>query len=170
MTSWSFGIAVWASLAGCSPSPEQAAARAWSDDLAPVLAENGLVWQRVLETAADVHDGRADTDAAYATWKRDIVPLTEHVRDQAALVQAPNAWVLDHATLVEVWSVRAGAYRDLSVALDQGDTERWRNARARADKAKLDEEAWFQATNEKLRPYGLTLDQYAPPATLASHP
>lgn len=147
-------------IGGCASPPETVDARDWADDLTPVLVENGLVWERMLTTAAAVHDGNLDVDGAITAWDRDLVPLAEHVRDQAALVQAPNAWAADHAALVAVWAARAESYRDLSVALRQGDTERWRNARANADKAKLDEEGWFRATNEKLRSLGVTLDQY----------
>ena len=145
---------------GCGAPPEAKESRDWVEDLQPVLAENGLVWERMLMTAADVHEGKRDADGTALAWNQDLVPLVEHVRDEAALIQPPNGWATEHAALVAVWAQRAESYRDLSVALRQGDTERWRNARPRADKAKLDEEAWFRTTNDKLRPLGITLDQY----------
>lgn len=154
-------IAITLSIAaGCGTPPEATDGRDWVEDLQPVLAENGLVWERMLRTAADVHEGKGDADVTALAWNQDLVPLVEHVRDEAALIQPPNAWATDHAAIVAVWAARAEAYRDLSVALRQGDTERWRNARPRADKAKLDEEAWFRTTNDKLRTLGITLDQY----------
>lgn len=148
-------------LLACTPAPPGAdAARAYADALEPLLEENGHVADRLLYVAADVYNGKADAAAARAAWEDDVVPLAEHLRDQAVLVQAPPDWAPSHQTLVEIWTQRAESYRDISEAIDLGDPEVWKKARSTANDAKLREEAWFRDTNQRMQAYGITLDQF----------
>lgn len=132
----------------------------YAQSLEPLLDENGLVADRLLETAAAVYNGTAASTEVKLAWVQDIVPLAEHLRDQAVLVQPPVEYAEDHRQLVEIWSTRADAYREIGDALVSGDLEQWKKGREQADDAKLREEAWFRATNEKLQPHGVSLDQF----------
>ena len=128
--------------------------------LQPLLAENGLLAERVLEGASDVHDGRASAATTAMAWEREIAPLARHLHDQARRVDPPGAWASSHQRLVDIWGSRAESYETLAQAVRDGDGARWRRGRALADQAKLDEEAWFSAANERLTPSGISLDQY----------
>jgi hypothetical protein len=157
---------VWAWLAGAmlmgcpGTTPEQSEAELYVAQLDPILQENGLVGDIVLMLAADLHDSKLESGAARARWEGDVVPLADHLRDQAAAVQAPAGWAQHHRELVEIWTTRADAYHDASDAIRLGDPERWRAARQRADAAKLREEAWFQDVNRVLAAYGRGVDQF----------
>jgi len=147
-------------LAACSSEPAPPDAVMYVRQLQPLLAENGLLAERVLEGASQVHDERTSPAATAMTWTREVAPLARHLHDQAERVDAPTAWAPSHQRLVVIWGSRADSYDLLVRALKDGDPALWRKGRARADQAKLDEEAWFASTNERLAPAGIRLDQY----------
>ena len=148
-------------LAGCpQPGATTGPAHTYAQSLEPLLDENGLVAERLLETAAEVYNGKAASAEVKLAWAQDVVPLAEHLRDQAVLVQPPVEYADDHKQLVEIWSTRADAYREIADALRSGDMDQWKKGREQADDAKLREEAWFRATNEKLSAHGVALDQF----------
>jgi hypothetical protein len=155
---WTPWIAVL--LLACGPDPTNVAARTYADSLQPLLDENGLLALHLLDAAADVHDAKATSEQTRVTWETDIVPLAEHLRDQALIVDAPPDWAADHKGLTDIWTARADAYREISEAIAQGDGELWKRGREEADTAKLAEETWFQRANERLGPAGVTLDQF----------
>jgi hypothetical protein len=147
-------------LAACTPSGPAPDTATWVRQLQPLLSENGLLAARMLEAAAQVHDGQASPTTAALTWETELAPLAVHLHHQADLVQPPARWVTAHEGLVDVWRIRADAYTRLAEALDAGDDEGWRRGRALADKAKLAEEQWFNTTNARLESEGVTLDQF----------
>jgi hypothetical protein len=148
-------------LFACTPTNSGANdAALYVAELEPLVRENGLVADAMLHLAADVHDGRADGSLARERWDRDIVPLADHLRDQAAAVQPPAAWAQHHKDLVDIWTYRADAYHDASEAVTLADAERWKLARQRADAAKLREETWFQEVNKRLADYDMAVDQF----------
>lgn len=147
-------------LAGCARDPVDPQTAAWVHQLRPLLAENGLLAARVLHAATDVHNGEASPTTAALAWESEIVPLALNLRDQAELVQAPVRHEADHKRLIAIWDARATGYGDISRAIDEGDETRWKRGRSLADKAKLDEEAWFNDVNLRLGPQGIHLDQY----------
>ena len=128
--------------------------------LHPLLHENSLLAQRMLETAADVHAEKADGARAAETWRTDIVPLAQHLHDQAGLVNVPGPWVDAHGQLVTIWGSRAEGYALILEGIERGDAQRWKRGRSLADKAKLEEETWFQTTNKRLAPENLSIDQF----------
>ncbi len=142
-------------LASCM-SPTARSAPAYVAELAPLLQENGLLAERVLEAAAAAHNGTTDAAALEDAWQHEITPLSEHLRDHAMLAEPP----VRHADLVDLWSDRAEAYRALTEALADGDLTSWQAARATADQVKLREEEWFKTTNVELASTWVSLDQY----------
>lgn len=155
---WSLGLVL---LVGCPQANSGANdAALYVAELEPLVRENGLVADTMLHLAADVHDGRADGSVALQRWERDIVPLADHLRDQAAAVQPPPAWAQHHKDLVDIWTTRADAYHDAAEAVQLADAERWKLARQNADAAKLREETWFQEVNKRLADYNISLDQF----------
>lgn len=145
---------------GCTREASDPDARLYVRQLQPLLAENALLSQRMLEAAGQVHDGRANASTASVAWEREIAPLAEHLHDQASRLDAPPTWSSRHERLVGVWGMRAKAYRDVTIAVRKGDRSLWRKAGASADQAKLDEEAWFDDANAALASEGIELDQY----------
>lgn len=148
-------------LLGCAPTdPRERTAPAYADALAPLLYENGFLAERLSTRAAAIHDEEVGSDGVLAAWRGEIVPLSRHLADQAAITSAPAPWSDRHAELVDAWSDRADAYQELEIAIEDGDRERWKAARRQADEAKLAEEEWFRQMNRDLAPYKLALDQF----------
>lgn len=147
-------------LLACTPDPLAVEARQYVVDLDPILQENGLVAERLLIQAAAAYDGKVQPRDTRLAWTADIVPLAEHLRDQAVAVQAPASWTQDHKELVDIWTRRADGYRDLAESVDTGDPALFKDGRAKADNAKVDEETWFRDTNARLEPFGLYVDQF----------
>ncbi len=141
-------------------SPEAVAARAWAKDIEPLLHENSLLAEQVLEGAAEIYNGQPDAAAATKRWRDNVVPVAQHLQHQAELVEPPPVWAEPHTVLVATWTDRAGAYTDILVALETGDKELWTAGRKRSDSAKLAEEKWFQDTNKALSAYDIALDQF----------
>ncbi len=148
-------------LTGCTDtSPEAEAARKWRGQVEPLLHENALLAEQVLETGADVYNGTGDAEKIETHWREAVVPTAKHLQHQAELVQAPEAWAARQKTLVETWADRATAYDEVLVALETGDKELWGVGRKRSDEAKLREEKWFKVVNQELAPFDLVLDQF----------
>jgi hypothetical protein len=155
------GVLVLVALAGCQPNdPAEQSARQYASSLEPLLAENGLLFNVLLDASADVYNGKTVTAETRVSWDRDVVPLAEHLRDQGLLVLPPPEWAADHKGLVEIWTTRAEAYRNISNAMAVGDLDQWKSGRDQADTAKLAEEEWFRGANSRLSPYGIVLDQF----------
>src|SRR5678815_2840335 len=118
---------VLVSLAGCQPTdPAEQSARQYASSLEPLLAENGLLFNILLDASAGVYNSKAVTAETRVAWDRDIVPLSEHLRDQGLLVLPPPEWSADHKGLVEIWTTRAEAYRDISNSMQIGDLDLWK--------------------------------------------
>lgn len=148
-------------LASCTGSdPNRAEAIAYAKSLAPLLDENALIADRLLDVASSIHDDPPPSAEVRTAWSQDLVPMAEHLRDQSLFVSAPPSWSAPHKELAAVWSARADAWRDIAEAMDVGDLDLWRQGREKADTAKLGEEAWFQKSNEKMGAYGVVLDQF----------
>lgn len=146
--------------AACGPPAVPADTAIYLGQLQPLLQENGLLAERILEAAAQVHNGRSSPTAASATWQEEVVPIARHLHDQALRVDAPAAWAADHDRLTQIWGSRADGYTEISVGITRGERGAWQRGRALADQAKLDEEAWFTEAQKRVRPYGVELDQY----------
>lgn len=147
-------------LVACAPPAVPQDTATYVTQLHPLLQENGLLADKVLEGAADVHDGRASPNTASLVWENEIVPLAGHLHAQAEIVQPPTRWASEHRELVSIWGSRAEGYVLVAEAVNSGDAARWKRGRALADKAKLDEESWFEEVNTRLAPLGIDLDQY----------
>ena len=148
-------------LAACGePDPRARSAPAYVDALEPLLYENGFLAERLVGTAAAIHGDSLRADGVLTAWRTEVVPLARHLADQAAITSPPGEWAAPHADLVSAWSARADAYQDIEIAIEEGDLERWQDARRQADAAKLSEEEWFRQMNRDRAPFRLTLDQF----------
>jgi hypothetical protein len=130
------------------------------DELDPLLQENGLLAERVLTLAAQIYNDSARPEQIADSWGRSVVPIAEHLADQASFVEPPQSYAQAHAEIVQIWGDRAVAYRSLSEAIQTGDTDAWNAARNSADAVKLREERWFDTLNERVGPTGLIVDPY----------
>jgi len=148
-------------LVGC-PEPDPAARTApeYVSRLEPLLYENGFLAERMLTAAAGVYNDTSGTEEVKKAWSKEVVPLSRHLADQAAVTVPPPEWADRHAELVAAWSDRADAYQEIEIAVEDGDREAWKQARKKADDAKLREEDWFRTMNRQLAPIGLALDQF----------
>ncbi|MEZ4241224.1 MAG: hypothetical protein R3F59_34705 [Myxococcota bacterium] len=150
---------LWLALAaGCGGAGD--ATSTYLDQLDPLLQENGLLAERVLTLAAQIYNDSARPEQIADSWGRTVVPIAEHLADQASFVEPPQPYVQAHQEIVQIWGDRATAYRSLSEAIQTGDTEGWNAARNLADDVKLREESWFYALNERVGPMGLIVDPY----------
>jgi hypothetical protein len=147
-------------LAACALDPDSRAAADYVTRLQPVLFENAELADEVLSLSSQVYEKKIPSDKLEQSWDADIVPLAEHLHDQASFVEPPPGWGESHAQLVAIWGDRASAYRSLGRAIHDGDTERWRQARELADGVKLREEEWFRTTNQRLVSYRLVVDPF----------
>lgn len=134
--------------------------RAYAHGLAPVLLDNGLLADQILDVGARVHDESIDDATLRARWIDDVAPLADRVAIEAAALAVPPVWQADHQALVALWRGRATALRDTAWALDDADPAAFDHARGRAAQAQLDEESWFRAANERLASAGLALDPH----------
>lgn len=147
-------------LVGCTPTPETKEATAYVEAVQPVLFENAALARRVLALAADVVDERTTPQKLAVAWSNEIVPVSAHLHDQAALIEPPGPWAVPHEGLVDLWGDRAAAYSALADAVDRGDEAAWQAARDRADTVKVAEERWFTDINERLRVHRLALEPF----------
>ena len=139
-------------------SPEAQRDKAYVKDIQPLLVENGHLAERVLLLSAKVYNKDGDPDSVAQAWTRDVVPLAEHLHNQAQFVTPPKSWLEDHDELVGIWGERAQAYRSLSEALVLSDVDAWKQARAQATRVKLAEEEWFKESNKRLAASNLPID------------
>ncbi len=146
--------------AACALDPDADQAAGYVADLQPVLFENAALADRVLALSVSATEKKSSPEQIRKAWDDEIVPLAEHLHDQASFVRAPSAWAESHAQLVDLWGDRASAYRALSIAIEEGDEKRWRDARALADGVKLHEEEWFRGANQRLADWHLAVDPY----------
>ncbi|MBA2322245.1 MAG: hypothetical protein H0V89_13955 [Deltaproteobacteria bacterium] len=146
--------------AACAVDPAAQDAHAYVSRLQPALIENGFLADRLLGLSARIYNKQADAATLDATWRSEIVPLAEHLHDQASFVAAPSDWTKAHADLVDIWGDRAQAYRSLGRAIDEGDKAAWNEARELADSVKLREEEWFRTTNQRLSAHDLLVDAF----------
>ena len=148
-------------LGGCAGlDPASSSTTVYLSELQPLLQENSLLAERVLFQAAAIYNEAAKPEQVANTWSLEIVPLSEHLANQASFVTAPDPFGARHAELVKIWSDRAVAYRNLGEAIKTADAEQWNDARKQADDVKLREEKWFDGLNEQLAPQGLVVDPY----------
>lgn len=148
-------------LVACATDPRQAAATRYLQVLQPLMLENSMLADRVLVQAAAVYNESGGPKQVADAWEGEIVPLAEHLADQASLVQPPTDYAARHGELVTIWVDRAAAYRALSEAIRSGEAEAWNPARRDAESAKIREENWFNQLNETVTPLGIPLvDQY----------
>lgn len=147
-------------LVSCVPKGPSYETSAYVIALHPLLQENSLLAEKVLETAAGVHADKLDGPGATEAWRSEILPIAEHLHQQAAIVHAPGPWVDAHVQLVEAWGTRAEAYALIAEGVERGDLQRWKRGRSMAVTAQLDEERWFQESNQRLTPKGISLDQF----------
>lgn len=141
-------------------TPEKRAAQAYTAGLEPLLDENALVAEQLGFLAASVYQESKTAAEIRASWKRDVVPLAHHLRDQAGSATVPAGWAETHAGLVAIWGIRAEAYSDLADAIDAADEHMWTAASQRAYEAKVAEERWFISADERLAPFGLSVPQF----------
>lgn len=148
-------------LCACGPSPEALEASDYVHALQPYLMDNALLARRMLTVASDVFNGGIDGKRLEQRWDTEVVPLAEHLCDQARLLEVQGLeWSARHNVLTNAWCERAEAYRDIAGALRLEDTALWEHAKSQANAAKLDEESWFKDTNGYLSAFGLSLDQF----------
>lgn len=156
--------AMWTSLPfvigllGCASSDD--ATTQYLAQLHPLLHENGLLAERVLLQAAKVYNDQVKPDSVAEAWTEEIVPLAEHLQNQASFVAAPAPYTQVHLDLTAIWGDRALAYRNLAEAIQSGSTDEWNKATALASDVKLREEKWFDTLNTSLAALNLSVDPY----------
>jgi hypothetical protein len=146
-------------LLACNAGPGDATSE-YLVRLQPLLQENGVLAEQVLFQAASVYNEAVKPEQVADSWTHDVVPLAEHLHNQASFVTAPDDFGSVHTELVQIWGDRALAYRNLGEAIQTGDIEEWNKARELADSVKLREEKWFDRLNTTLAPSGLIVDPY----------
>lgn len=154
----SFALSFALAPLGCTGAGD--ATQQYITSLNPLLQENGLLAERVLTLAAQIYNDASKPDQVADAWGRQVVPVAEHLADQASFVVPPPEYTQDHSEIVQIWTDRADAYRKLSEAIQTGDTTGWNAARQSADAVKLREERWFDRLNDRLSPTGLIVDPY----------
>ncbi|HHO53638.1 MAG TPA: hypothetical protein ENK18_22890 [Deltaproteobacteria bacterium] len=144
----------------CQTDPAARAATTYINQLQPLLQENGLLAEHVLFQAAAIYN-KADRQGDVAkAWSTSVVPLAEHLYDQSTFIEPPEQWVSSHDELVEIWGVRAQAYRNISEGLQMADQEAWESGRLQAQTATQKEELWFDQVNTIIAPMGFLIDAY----------
>jgi hypothetical protein len=146
-------------LGGCGASDDETTQ--YLNALQPLMQENGLLAERVLLQAAKIYNNEAvKPDQVADAWIHEIVPIAEHLHNQASFVAPPSSFATTHADLVLIWGDRALAYRNLGEAIQTGNTDEWNKARELANQVKLREERWFDTLNGALAPSNLMVDPY----------
>ncbi|MEZ4321372.1 MAG: hypothetical protein R3F61_28125 [Myxococcota bacterium] len=148
-------------LLGCSTlDPKTSAATEYVNDVQPLMLENSLLAERLLQLAAMSYNDTVPEAGFAPTWNDEIVPLAEHIHIQADSVEVPSDWKDLHDNLVVIWSDRASAYRSMGEAIVLADRKRWKEARELEGQVVKREETWFQTVASQLGQYDLTLEQY----------
>ena len=156
---WPPSISILVGVLACASGPGDSTSD-YLVRLQPLLQENGVLAEQVLFQAASIYNEAVKPEQVADSWTHDVVPLAEHLHNQASFVTAPTEFAQVHTDLVEIWGDRALAYRNLGEAIQTGNIEEWNKARELADSVKLREEKWFDRLNNTLAPSGLIVDPY----------
>jgi len=147
--------------AGCALGGDGEDARAYREQMQPVLQKNALLAQEFLDVASKAKKGELDGSGSADRFRRNAVPLAQEIAARVAAVEPPNdALQAPHEQLVKAWSNRAIAYRDLATAWQSGDAVAFDGARAREVQVRLDEEAYMASINAVTTPHGVVIDLY----------
>lgn len=147
-------------LLACGPSDDEVAAQTYATTMTPVLAENLTLARAHLVAAAAAqksNDGAAIAERVHAEYAPAAKSL--HARAVAATPTEPTL-AETHGQLVRAWNDRATAYAELDAAWASRDVNAFDAAVKKNLRAHLEEEAYFNAINAQLAPYGLHLEQY----------
>ncbi len=147
-------------LLACGPSDDEVAAQTYAAAMSPVLAENLSLARAHLVAAAAAqksNDGAAIAERVHAEYAPAAKAL--HARAVAATPTEP-ALADTHGQLVRAWNDRATAYAEIDAAWASRDVDAFDAAVKKNLRAHLEEEAYFNAINAQLAPYGLVLEQY----------
>jgi hypothetical protein len=148
-------------LAGCTTAdPERNAAATYINTVQPLMLENRLLADQRNRIAAGIYNGTLGDAEIVKAWNEDIIPLSTHLHQQAALVEVPPEWVDMHATLVVTWQDRSHAYIGMADALALADEARWDEARKLHGLVVKREENWFDSARGRLAPLDLELEQF----------
>jgi hypothetical protein len=146
-------------------SAEREAATAYAEAMRPVFERSVGVAQSFQGLAARIQAGQADGGAVAEQLAREVAPLADGVRADAARVVVAGAPKLaeDHARLVAAWTSRTAAYNDMGAAWTAGDARAFDEARARNYQAMIVEDEAIRSLNDGLRPHGVAIEQYPSP-------
>jgi hypothetical protein len=148
----------------CGEDPEAVAAAQYAADMQPVLQKNLSLAQAFLTIASKVKTQEVDGGGVAEQLARELQPLAEQLRADAAKVTPASPALADHhARLVQSWAERATAYKEMSTAWASGDVAAFDKARAHTFQSKLDEDTALREVNAWLAPHGVALDQYPSP-------
>jgi hypothetical protein len=151
-------LTLFLGLSGCTAGDDDTTR--YLTALQPLLQENGLLAERVLLQASKIYNEAVKPDQVSEAWIHEIVPVSEHLYNQAGFVQPPSTYAQTHADLVLIWGDRALAYRNLGEAIQTGNSDEWNKARDLANQVKLREEKWFDTLNQSLAASNLSVDPY----------
>jgi hypothetical protein len=144
----------------CGPDPEHEKTVDYLTELHPVLLENSLLAERVLVQAAHVYNKDAQADEIASAWATEVLPIAESIPVLANEVQPPPHLSVDHNNLVDIWSKRADAYREVVEGLQTADRSRFDAASNATAAITLSEDQWVRAFNAKIEPLRLYVDLY----------
>jgi len=143
---------------GSGPGSQEAAV--YIELMTPLIHENRLLADQVLQTAADLHNGETKNEDALERWNKDIIPLANHLFHESAILRTPPEWSEKHGVLIDIWETRSKAYEEIAQAIERGDRAVWERAKTHSGQAKIREESWFNETNKTLSPMSLRLSPY----------
>ncbi|MCB9797987.1 MAG: hypothetical protein H6741_35365 [Alphaproteobacteria bacterium] len=148
-------------LVSCGGDPMAADAEAYHAQLTPSLVRNMELAQQFLDIAARVKKEEMDGDEVLRRWEKRVIPLADTLQSEAEAIEpaTPELQAL-HAELVEAWTARAEAYREMHKAYRADDPDAFNAAAEANKKSKITEEAFFRKANGVLEPYGFHLDQF----------
>jgi hypothetical protein len=145
---------------GCGGDPRRQQTEDYLSRLTPILHENSLLADTVLQQAALVHNGQVDPKAIVTAWSTDIAPMAQHVHTLAADVAPPEHLAADHAALVQIWQRRAEAYREVVESHQRADLESFTRAQRDIGTITVNEDQWVRAFNARLDEMKLNIDLY----------
>lgn len=152
-------VTPWMVLLACS-DPAEEGAKAYVDEMKPIMVEHHGLSTAQLETARQVMAGELGAHEVRARYEASFTPTSGALRDLTKSVEVPAEPVdlaETHQVLVDAWTKRAEAYLAIQKAYSADDLEAFDAAQRQNLETKVLEDQYFQQVNTILAPFELEL-------------
>ena len=156
-----FVLVVLVSAIGCSGSGNDLPIREYHATVQPLMVENEALADKFIELAIQIKQENIPGEEVARKLESDLIPHAQGLRAKASSINlGQNELGQVHAILVNAWTLRAAAYKQMVEAYEQSDTQIFDNALSNNNNSKSSEETYFSEVNRYFATKGLRLIQF----------